>query len=142
MILFAENLGVQVTGAGFQPIATVPIAPGRLLEGVLRYNISGRRTTGVGTSNLRAQIGGVDLLANGAGDTGSVIYNRADCSAPAGMPNSLRANGFTSRSTNSVTGSAAVDLNTALDLTFSIDLGTDTDVYTFDNLTVEYLPPT
>jgi len=140
MILFAENLGVLATGSGFQSIATVPIPAGRLLDGVMRYSISGRRTTGTGTSSLRAQIGGVDLLANGSGDGAAVVFNRANCSAPPGITNQLRANGFTSRTTTCVTGSAAVNLNDALDLTFSIDLGTDTDVYTFDELTVEYLP--
>ena len=142
MILFAENLGVQVTGSGFQSIATVAIPAAMLAggDGVLRYSISGRRTTGVGTSNLRAQIGGVDLLANGSGDSAAVVFNRANCSAPEGVTNQLRANGFTSRTTTCVTGSAAVNLNDALDLTFSIDLGTDSDVYTFDELVVEYLP--
>ena len=57
------------------------------------------------------------------------------------VTNQLRANGFTSRGeAASSTGIAAVNLNDALDLTFSIDLGTDSDVCTFDELVVEYLP--
>lgn len=141
MILFAGNLGVQVTGSGFQPIASVAIPPGLLLSGVLRYSISGRRTSGVGSSNLRVQIGGVDLLANGSGDSSPVVFNRANCSAPPAITNQLRANGFTSRGgAASSTGLANVNLNDPLNLEFSIDLGTDSDVYTFDELTVEYLP--
>jgi hypothetical protein len=140
MILFSEYLGVTATGAGFQPIASVPIDAGLLLNGVLRWSISGRRTTGAGTSSLRARIGGVDLLAPGSGDTNVNVYSKASASAV--NPTSLRANGLTSRG-GSVqgTGLAAVDLSLAQSLTFEIDLGTDTDVFTFDELTVEYLPP-
>jgi hypothetical protein len=141
MILFSGNLNVAATGAGFQPIASVAIPAGMLVEGALRWSISGRRTTGAGTSSLRTRIGGVDLLAPGAGDTSANVYSKAIASAPSGGA-SLRANGLTSRG-GSVqgTGLAAVDLSLAHSLAFEIDLGTDTDVFRFDELTVEYLPP-
>ena len=140
MILYSDNLGVTATGAGFQPIATVPVPAGMLLDGVLRWSISGRRTTGTGTSALRARFGGVDLLAPGAGDTNVNVYSKASASAV--NPGSLRANGLTSRGgAVQGTGLAAVDLSLAHNLDFEIDLATDTDVFTFDDLTVEYLPP-
>ena len=140
MILFAGHLNVAATGAGFQPIASVPIPAALLLEGALRWSISGRRTTGAGTSNLRTRIGGVDLFAPGSGDTNANVYSKATASAAS--PMSLRANGLSSRGgAVQGTGLAAVDLSLAHSLAFEIDLATDTDVFTFDDLTVEYLPP-
>lgn len=138
MILFADNLKQAVTGAGIQPIATVAIDAGLLLDGVLRYSLSGRRTTGAGTSSVRSRIGGVDLLT-AAGDGNLNLYHRGNASAV--TPTNLRANGFSSRTgAAGITGLAVVNLADALDLTFDVDLGTDTDVFTFDDLTVEYLP--
>lgn len=140
VILFAENLDVEVTGAGFQLVATVPIAAGLLESGVLRFAISGRRTTGSGASQQRIRIGGSDLLTPAAGDTNATIYVRGCASAPHGTPDTLRANAVTSRGgIVQLTGLASVDLSQPLDLTFEIDLATDSDVFTFDELTVEYL---
>lgn len=139
MILFAGNLGLAVTGAGFRTVATVPLSAGRMLSGVLRWAISARRTTGAGTSQQRVRIGGVDLLTPVAGDSSVNPYMRG--AASASDPATLRANAMTSRGgITQLTGSANVNLAAALDLTFEIDLGTDTDVFTFDELTVEYLP--
>lgn len=142
MILFAANLGAPVTGAGFQTAATVPIPAGMLLEGVLRWAISARHTTGAGTCQQRLRIGGVDLIAFNPTDGSANIFTRGAASAPPGDPANLRANAMSSRGTTQATGSAAVDLTLAHDLTFEIDLSADTDVYTYDELTVEHLPPT
>jgi hypothetical protein len=143
MILFSGNLAAPITGAGFQTAATVPIPAGLLLDGVLRWSISGRRTTGAGTCQQRVRIGGVDLLTFAAADTNAVIFTRGNAFAETlGSPASLRSNAASSRGGAVLsTGLAAVDLTALQDLTFEIDLATDTDVYTFDDLTVEYLPP-
>jgi hypothetical protein len=140
MILFAGNLAAPITGAGFQTAATVPIPANLLLDGVLRWSIAGRRTTGAGTCQQRVRIGGVDLLAFAAGDTNAVIYTRGNVIAES--PANARANASSSRGGAVLsTGLAAVDLTAAQNVTFEIDLATDSDVYTFDDLTVEYLPP-
>lgn len=140
MILFSGNLAAAITGAGFQTAATVPIPAGLLLDGVLRWSIAGRRTTGAGTCQQRVRIGGVDLLTFSSADANTVIYTRGNAFAE--NPLSLRTNALSSRGGAVLsTGLAAVDLTAAQNLTFEIDLSVDADVYTFDDLTVEYLPP-
>lgn len=141
VILYSGYLQMVATGPGFRTVASVTIEAGLLLEGVLRYSISGRRTLGAGTTDFRMRIGGVDLIAPGSGDSSANLYIRG-CAA-AITPTNYRANAMHSRNApNQVTGLAVVNLADELDLTFLVNLSNDADEYSFDELLVEHWPPT
>ena len=137
-VLDVSRQAATATGASYQTLYTLSIPANTLGTGrMIRAMFDLRQTTGTGGTTIRLTYGATAVVTQSLARAGNrhlivKLWGDNATNAQRGSISDTTAAGYS-------VGTATEDSTGALNFVLSMDLTTDTDVYTLDNATVEVL---